>query len=315
MSDILVSIVIPVYHSEGTLLSCLESINNQEFEGLEVIIIDSENSQDTAMLSKIQKARYFNIELNNIAAKRNFGATQSKGEIILFLDSDCLLPEHFFDSLEEIFQDTEIVAAGSHDFKLPTGSHWINYAWQIHFQVWSTHNTSWIPTRCLAVRKQTFQKINGFNDKLITCEDVDLGYRLNNYGRILNTDKLTITHLLNPTNLGQFFMKELWHGLNSISISIKNRSNWKEIVYLLIPTYFIGMVLLLCWSLFQLCYLGNSLGLLLLLLGLTPSIAMAFYTVYCNNQLKYFPGLAVAYQLYLFARGAAALRLHQLWKS
>ncbi len=310
MSSILVSIIIPVYHSELTLPGCLESINNQDHNNFEVIIIDSESSLDTQAISRIQKASYYNIEFNNIAAKRNFGASKAEGKILLFLDSDCLLPEGFFDSIQSIFQDQEIVAAGSHDFDLPADSHWINYAWQVHFQVWSKQNTSWIPTRCLAVRRSSFEQVKGFNEQLITCEDVDLGYRLNNYGRILNSDRLKITHVLNPKNLGQFFMKELWHGLNSLSISIKNRSNYKEIIYLIIPVYFVGMFLLLLLTVYQFVFLFSYSALVLLVIGMLPAVIMSLYTVAKRKQFQYFPGLSIAYLLYLMARGAAACKLY-----
>lgn len=315
MSNILVSIIIPVYNSEVTLPGCIESINNQDFTNFEVIIVDSENSLETQAIARIQKASYYNIDLNNIASKRNFGASKAIGEVLLFLDSDCLLPEDFFETIQEVFRDQAIVAAGSHDFNLPANSHWINYAWQIHFQVWSTHNSAWIPTRCLAVRKSTFDQIQGFNEKLITCEDVDLGYRLNNHGKILNTERLRITHLLNPKSLTQFFMKELWHGLNSLSISIKNRSNLKEIIYLGIPVYFVAIFLLLILSIYQLLFTGSFVGLGLLTVGLSPAVGMSLYTVSKQKQFQYFPGLTIAYLLYLFARGAAALKLNLLCKS
>ncbi|MEX0596456.1 MAG: glycosyltransferase family A protein, partial [Candidatus Paceibacterota bacterium] len=162
MSDILVSIIIPVYHSEGTLPQCLESINNQEFDFLEVIIVDSESSADMQLLARIQNANYLNIPNNNIATKRNHGASLGHGQILLFLDSDCLLPPNFFENLLDIFQNKEVVAAGCHDFKLPVDTHWINFAWQIHLQVWSTHNTAWVPTRCFAVRSESFNLIKGF---------------------------------------------------------------------------------------------------------------------------------------------------------
>jgi len=83
----LVSIVIPTYNSEKTIAKCLDSITNQTYKNIEVIIVDRFSKDKTIKLAKKCGARVFLLDSERAKAK-NFGASKSKGKYVLFIDSD-----------------------------------------------------------------------------------------------------------------------------------------------------------------------------------------------------------------------------------
>lgn len=92
----LISIVIPTYNSERTLVQCLESIANQDYprEKIEIIITDGGSTDSSADI-----ARSFNAKLivsrrdqQNQERRKALGLMKAKGEIVAYIDSDNILP-------------------------------------------------------------------------------------------------------------------------------------------------------------------------------------------------------------------------------
>lgn len=99
-----ISIIIPVYNSLKTILTTLESINQQnlndaEYEYVEVIIVDdgSIDGVESILLNKSYKYKLVYIKQNNNGAAhaRNLGAKTSTSEILIFIDSDVILQDNF----------------------------------------------------------------------------------------------------------------------------------------------------------------------------------------------------------------------------
>jgi len=89
-----ISVVIPTFNRADSLNNCIESVMQQRFSGLEIIVIDDGSSDCTAELLDKFKKRYTNmIVISNPANfgvnySRNRGIEQASGKFILFLDSD-----------------------------------------------------------------------------------------------------------------------------------------------------------------------------------------------------------------------------------
>ena len=83
----LVSVVIPTYDSEKTLAKCLESIRNQTYKNVEIIIVDNFSTDKTTEIARAHGANVIDIEAIRSKA-RNIGIWKSKGYFILSLDSD-----------------------------------------------------------------------------------------------------------------------------------------------------------------------------------------------------------------------------------
>ncbi|MEM5826347.1 MAG: glycosyltransferase family A protein, partial [Candidatus Aenigmatarchaeota archaeon] len=92
----LVSIIIPTYNSEKTIAKCLESIKNQSYKNIEVIVVDRFSKDKTAEIAKEYGARIFKLNSERAKAK-NFGLKKAKGKYVCFIDSDMELTNNVID--------------------------------------------------------------------------------------------------------------------------------------------------------------------------------------------------------------------------
>lgn len=89
-----ISIIIPAYNAEKTILTTLLSINNQDFESYEVIVINDGSNDDTEMVVRDFQSKhgmrivYYYQENSGVSAARNKGIEISKGKYIFFVDGD-----------------------------------------------------------------------------------------------------------------------------------------------------------------------------------------------------------------------------------
>ena len=88
-----ISIIVPVYNSEKYLEKCLDSLINQTFKDLEIILINdgsTDNSQEIINRYKIKDNRIICIKKTNSGQgeARNVGIKNSHGKFIMFVDSD-----------------------------------------------------------------------------------------------------------------------------------------------------------------------------------------------------------------------------------
>lgn len=96
MKDNLVSVIIPTYNSEKYIAETLNSVLNQTYREIEIIIIDDCSKDNTFEIVKEYEKKYSNIvclkqeQNKGVAEARNRGIKKSRGRYIAFLDSDDL---------------------------------------------------------------------------------------------------------------------------------------------------------------------------------------------------------------------------------
>ena len=93
MKDELVSIIIPVYNAEKYLEECLESVVNQTYHNLEIILIDDGSTDKSGKIcdeyaQKDSRIKVIHKQNEGISQARNIGIEMAKGEYIQFVDSD-----------------------------------------------------------------------------------------------------------------------------------------------------------------------------------------------------------------------------------
>ena len=92
----MVSIIVPVYQTEKYVGRCIESLVNQSYQDLEIVLIDDGSTDNSAAIcrqweAKDKRIRFFHHNNRGVSYTRNRGIEKSKGEYLLFLDSDDIL--------------------------------------------------------------------------------------------------------------------------------------------------------------------------------------------------------------------------------
>jgi glycosyltransferase involved in cell wall biosynthesis len=113
----LVSVIVPVYNSEKTIRRCIESIINQTYKNLEVIIVDDCSSDASIIeISKIKDSRIRTIKQSKnsgVSASRNIGLKHATGDYVGFVDSDDFIATDFYEILlnNALLTNADIVEA------------------------------------------------------------------------------------------------------------------------------------------------------------------------------------------------------------
>lgn len=105
--DPIISVIIPVYNAEEYLGECIESVLNQTFSNIEVILVNDGSTDRCAEIcddykKSDQRICYINQENGGVCKARNTGLNAAKGKLITFVDSDDWMPE---DGLEILYDE------------------------------------------------------------------------------------------------------------------------------------------------------------------------------------------------------------------
>lgn len=100
------SVIIPVYNVEKYIDRCLKSIISQNYDDLEIIVIDNGSTDSGGIICDTYASEYSNIsvyhiENHGVASARNFGLSKARGEFIYFVDSDDYLVGNLFAEFED----------------------------------------------------------------------------------------------------------------------------------------------------------------------------------------------------------------------
>lgn len=125
-----ISVIIPVYNSETFLPMVFDSIENQTFKDFEVIFIEDSSSDNSLSLlkefcSKNDYATVYSIENKGVSNARNVGIEKSKGEYIVFWDSDDKIEYNFLEVMEKYASEDYLAICGYYDNKNDQNKLWV----------------------------------------------------------------------------------------------------------------------------------------------------------------------------------------------
>lgn len=115
-----ISIVVPVYNVENYLRKCLDSILNQTYKNIEIILIDDGSKDSSGNICdeyalKSEKIKVIHKENAGLSATRNLGIEVSTGDYIAFIDSDDYITEDYCEMLYNTLKETNAdIACGAY---------------------------------------------------------------------------------------------------------------------------------------------------------------------------------------------------------
>lgn len=115
----LVSIVVLTRNSARTLSSCLDSVDNQTYKNIELVVVDSKSEDTTIDIAEHHSAKIIHTEQKLLAAKYH-GYIASKGAYILYLDSDQILRANTLERAIDIIHDYDMLCLEENSYKSQT---------------------------------------------------------------------------------------------------------------------------------------------------------------------------------------------------
>lgn len=123
MSNNLVSIIVPIYNSSKTLKKCIDSIINQTYKNIEILLVN-DGSLDASLsiceqYSNIDnRIKIINKKNGGVSSSRNIGMNSCKGDFITFVDADDYLSNTFIEKyMKKMYEyNCDIVIGNAIDF-------------------------------------------------------------------------------------------------------------------------------------------------------------------------------------------------------
>ncbi len=216
------SIIIPCFNEAHVLKESLSSIRKAigERDDVEILLLDNGSSDGSAEL-----ARSFGVQVHilphlEISALRNQGAMLSRGQYLLFLDADILVPDNWLATLDTIIEENSADVVGFVD-KVPSQAPWFARIWGLRASARRSKRRTIdaLPGRNLFMARHWFEKIGGFNEQLTTGEDKDFVMRLSKAGaQVISDPSLNMIHLGYERTFKEWCKKEYWRQHSHINL-------------------------------------------------------------------------------------------------
>ena len=187
----MLSIVIPTLNEEHYLSVLLESIKKQKIFDYEIIIADANSADATVKIAKKYNCRV--VQGGPPAKGRNNGAKAAKGDLLLFLDADVVLPQGFLNRALSEFQKSNLDIAS---FRIFCSGAFASFAFNMFYNNPIIVLEKILPHAAIGImiKKHIFVQLNGFDEEIFLAEDHDLARRaakISKYGIIKSTKIFT----------------------------------------------------------------------------------------------------------------------------
>ena len=262
------SIIIPVFNRPQEIDELLHSLTEVKYSNFEVIIVEDGSylsSEDicNGYASKLN-LKYVTQDNSGPGPARNYGASLATGEILIFFDSDCLIPQDYFEHVNKYFSYADCY--GGPD-KAHESFNTIQKA--INYSMTSTLTTGGIRggkkqldkyyprSFNLGIKKEVFDQLNGF-ETLRFGEDLDFSMRIQENGfKTMLIEEAWVYHK-RRNNFKSFFKQVYNSGIARINLNFRHPGTIK-IVHWMPAIFTLGF---LVWIL--LSFIFPTLGWLLL---------------------------------------------------
>lgn len=308
-----VSVIIPTYNESGYLDKCLESVLCQTVNDMvcEILVVDNLSTDGTRELAHALGAKVLINDKLGAAASRNLGADCAQGEILAFVDADCILDPYWLEKLACCLKLTGASAVAARAVPVYDNMTWVETGWFEVFVGKRRGNTqeltrvSSLGSSNLLMNKQLFQKVGSFDDKMLSCEDYDLSQRLSKLGDLVVVEDVRVTHLRESKTIYELIKREISRGRYSLRCLVKNRYSFREVPSVGIPALTIlNVIIIMATPIFNKYYITLLATIMIIMMPI-------IYIIKQNMSLTRFNIIVYGYIVsfaYILARSIALLK-------
>lgn len=261
------SVIVPVYNRPDEVDELLDSLVKQTNNDFEVIIVEDGSKVPCEEICKKYNdrlsIRYFFKDNSGPGQSRNYGAERSNGEYLIILDSDCIIPEHYIETVKKSIEENPVDAFGGPDRAHDSFSKIqkaINYGMTSFFTTGGIRGGSkkldkFYPRSFnMGVKKDVYLSLGGFS-KMRFGEDIDFSIRIFKGGHQCVLFREAWVYHKRRTDFRKFFKQVYNSGIARINLYKKYPESLK-LVHLFPSVFTAGLILLVAASFFSIWFLA-----------------------------------------------------------
>jgi glycosyltransferase involved in cell wall biosynthesis len=191
-----ISVIIPTFNRVSTIIRAIESVLNQTYKNIEIIVVDDGSTDNTKDILSQYNIKYISIDNQGVSTARNLGVKAAKSDWIAFLDSD---DEWIPSKLEE---QVQFSLENPNINLIHTDEVWIRNDVRVNppKKYKKGGGDQFIPNLKLCaigpsttlINKKMFLELGGFREDYPCCEDYDLWLKFTSLYEVGFIDKLLV---------------------------------------------------------------------------------------------------------------------------
>ena len=210
-----VTVVVPVRNGEDKIADCIDSLLAMDYprERHEILVIDNGSTDRTAEIVHSRPVTCVHEPRRGVSNARNRGIAEGRGEVLAFIDGDCLAEPGWLSELVRPFADPEVGCVAGELGHEPGESTAERQASRM-FGAWQRYavgsNPPYAITANAAYRRSVLDAIGLFDSRMPRAQDVELGLRFNERCalRLVYAEHAVVRHRHRSTHRG-FFRQQL----------------------------------------------------------------------------------------------------------
>ena len=247
------SIIVPVFNRPDEVDELLESLSNQTQKDFEVIIVEDgsvKTCKDVCdKYADILVLHYYAKENSGPGQSRNYGAERAKGDYLIILDSDVVLPSGYLTAVDKELTKNPTEAFGGPDAAHPSFTpiqKAISYSMTSFFTTGGIRGgkaklDKFYPRSFnMGIRRDVYLKLNGFS-KMRFGEDIDFSYRIVEAGYKPRLFPEAWVWHKRRTDFRKFFRQVYNSGIARINLE-KRHPGTMKLVHLLPTVFTVGVI-------------------------------------------------------------------------
>lgn len=250
------SIIIPVFNRPDEVEELLDSLSRQSIKPFEVIVVEDGSSIPCKeVVDRFTDRLVIQYHFKNNSGPgetRNVGASFAIGEYVLFFDSDCILPEVYFENLEKRLDQKDLDAFGGPD---ASHEHFSPIQKAIGIAMTSPFTTGGIRGGSeqlgkyqlrsfnMGIRKHVYDEVGGFPISHFG-EDIDLSMRITGAGYSTGLIREAWVYHKRRTNFKKFF-RQIYHFGKGRIVLMKRYPETYKLTFFLPSLFILGCAALI----------------------------------------------------------------------
>lgn len=188
MSEYTFSVIIPAHNEEKYIGKCLQAVKSAaKYVGdakTEIIVVANRCTDKTVAIARHYGAKVVTNEEKCIAAIRNAGVREAKGEIIVTIDADSLMTKYSLCEIKFLLDSGNYVGGGTNPKfdRMSVGIAFSSAYVAMNLIPIMMKNGGYLSGAMFWLYKRDFDAIGGFDETLVSLEDMDFAVRLKKLG-------------------------------------------------------------------------------------------------------------------------------------
>lgn len=256
------SIITPIYQCSKETDEFLSSLVKQDYVDFEIILIeDGRKDSSKDVISKYQdklEIKYFFIENTSVSYRRNYGMSVAKGDYYVFFDSDCIIPENYFNIVSKAISTDGIKTWGGPDRDHESFS---NLQKAINYSMTSVFTTGGIRggkkkigkyhprSFNMGIAKEVYEKTGGFPTVVQPGEDIIFSVIVQKSGYSAHLIHDAFVYHKRKISIKKYFKQISSFGFVRYPISLLFPDTFSP-VFLMPSIYTLGFVFLILMAIF-----------------------------------------------------------------